>query len=285
MSIYDSTTLEIGDGGTSGLIGTGDVEMGINSNNPGNFARLTFNRSDAYTVANDLSGFGTLTITGDGAATFTGDSTFENPGTNATYGNEADGSEDIAVVVTSGSTFLMDGTHVAPSGDYVIESGATLGGSGLIDLGGIGSISLAAGSFLAPGSLNTPGTLNIDAVVDFIVLDGSSEALVFRLGSASDQIVFGNAASILGELNFGDFNFITGMGFGAGTYDLFVFDDVFNNGLFLGSDTTGTLNGFASELNLDANTLSLTVIPEPATVGAILGALVLGLAFWRRKRA
>ena len=50
-------TLQVGSGGTSGTLGTGDVT---------NNASLVFDRSDALTVANKISGTGTLTKTGAG---------------------------------------------------------------------------------------------------------------------------------------------------------------------------------------------------------------------------
>jgi len=269
----ERVTLQIGEGGSTGLIGSSAVVLGGQSNAPA----VIFDRTGSYTVENAFSnsasdGGGTITFQGGGTATLTGTSTW-TPHGDATN----------ALVVANGTTVLIDGSHTAPSGNYVIQSGATLGGSGSIDLGGIGSISITAGSFLAPGSLNSAGTLNIDAILDLSLLNGDSSNLIFRLGSVSDQIVFGNNASILGELNFGDFDFVAGAGFGGGTYDLFVFDDVFNNALFLGNTTTGTINGLEAELFLNGSSLSLTVIPEPATVAAILGAMTLGLVMWRRR--
>jgi len=295
VSVYASTTLQIGDGGTGGLIGTGTVELAVNSNQPNNFARLNLNRSDSYEVENAITGFGILTIDGGGVATLTGASTFANPGTSFDYANEAEAEKDRAVIVTSGSTLRVDGSHVfvpnpidpnSPKAPYVIQSGATLGGSGTIDTNGY-TIDLVGGSFLSPGSENAPGTLTLNATLSLTELDGNSGSLIFRLGSVSDQLTFGDTSGVVGEVNFGDFDFVTGAGFGGGTYDLFVFGDMdpsFNN-LLLGSTTTGTINGFEAELFLNSNTLSLTVVPEPATVATILGALALvGVAFWRRRQ-
>jgi len=262
-------TLQIGEGGGTGLIGTAPVVLGGST-----AARaVSFNRTGSYTVENAFSnaatnGGSTLTFEGGGTASLTGTSTWT-----------PHGSATNALVVANGTTVLIDGSHTAAAGGYLIQAGATLGGSGSIALAGI--IDLASGAFLRPGSENAPGTLNLDATLNLVQLQSNSGNLIFRLGSASDQLV--NDYTILyNTFNFGDFEFIAGSGFGAGTYDLMV-------GTFLGdglgTTTTGTINGLEAELVFNGSTLSVTVIPEPATVAALLGALALGLAFWRRTRA
>ena len=60
-------TLEIGDGGTSGTLGTGVVT---------NNAALRFNRSDLLTVANSISGTGSVTQFGSGTTILTGTNTY-----------------------------------------------------------------------------------------------------------------------------------------------------------------------------------------------------------------
>ncbi len=60
-------TLQVGAGGAAGSLGTGNVVDN---------AALTFNRSDNITVANIISGTGTLTQAGTGTTTLTGANTY-----------------------------------------------------------------------------------------------------------------------------------------------------------------------------------------------------------------
>lgn len=261
---FNRPRLLVGTGGATGLIGTGEVQLGDHS-------ELRFNRTGTYTVENLLTGTGNFFVEGGGTATLDQANTYA--GTTSVTGN---------------STLIVEGSH-SGGGSYTIAGGSTLGGSGSIGVGD-NSITLASGSFLAPGGLATPGTLNISMTASgtmdlSAIAEFGTDNFIFRLGSASDSV-----AVTGGTVNFGfdflgwdDFDFILGSGFGPGTYTLFSS----NGGLFGGLDadaTEGVLNGFDSFLTLDANALTLTVIPEPATVAGILGALALGLALWRRKR-
>jgi autotransporter-associated beta strand protein len=60
-------TLQVGNGGTTGTLGTGNVV---------NNATLAFNRTDATTVANTISGTGALTQAGAGTLTLSGANTY-----------------------------------------------------------------------------------------------------------------------------------------------------------------------------------------------------------------
>ncbi len=62
-TVISSGTLQIGAGGTTGRLGTGDVA---------NNAVLEFNRSDAFTVGNNISGTGDVVINGSSTLTATG---------------------------------------------------------------------------------------------------------------------------------------------------------------------------------------------------------------------
>lgn len=86
-------------------------------------------------------------------------------------------------------------------------------------------------------------------------------------------------------LIFDDFDFSIAAGFTGGEYILFENVDSYAGDVLTAGQTTGFINGFEAELFLDGNNLMLTVIPEPGTVAAILGALALGLAGWRRRQS
>ena len=102
-------TLQIGTGGNSGSLGTGNVT---------NNAALVFNRSDTYTVSNAIGGSGTVTVTGGGTAVFTNTKTYG--GTTTVNG----GILQLNVGNTSGT--------LAGDGAIVINNGGTLS-SGAID--------------------------------------------------------------------------------------------------------------------------------------------------------
>jgi len=255
----DGGGIQIGAGGASGQLGSATIELASG-------ASLIFNRSDTFTVANEVSGAGGLIARGGdaeltGTLSFTGNSTVEDGATlriNTTY--------------DEGSTFN-------------VQSGGTFGGTGTIGGTETPTIELAAGAFLSPGGATAPGTLTLDTsttTLDLTNIEGTGlGALIFRLGSVSDS-VDGGQILFTNQLGFTDFTFTTVAGFGQGTYILF--DNMFTTGSLDDDNLTGMVGGLESTLSLNGSTLSLTVIPEPGTVAAIFGVLALGLAFWRRRQ-
>ncbi|WP_312857865.1 autotransporter-associated beta strand repeat-containing protein [Mesorhizobium zhangyense] len=128
-------TLEVGDGTTSGTLGSGDVNNG---------GTLAFNRSDIVTVDNEITGTGKLNQTGTGTTVLTGDSTYTG-----------------ATTVSAG-TLLVNGS-IASSSGITVDAGATIGGSGTL-------ASTIVNGTLAAG--NSPGTLTVDG--DLVLNSGST---------------------------------------------------------------------------------------------------------------
>lgn len=249
--------LQIGSGGTSGTLGTGTVT---------NNATLAYDRSDAVTVANNITGTGNLSQQGDGTLTLSG--------TNSLGG---------VVTALSGTLSITGQTTF---GSMNIANGATLGGNGTLTSAG-GDVILASGSHLAPGT--SPGVLTVDLTggtfdISGAVTPAASAALVFELGNPdSDGVLLNNTFLNIGNgvLGFDDFVFSAAAGFGEGTYVLFngtspITGSLAGNlsgavaGSYLG--TLGTADG--------GNDLVLTVVPEPGS--AVL--LVSGLALITRRR-
>ena len=114
-------TLQIGNGGTSGQLGTGAVF---------NSGSLVFMRSDAITVANPISGTGSLTQAGTGVLTLRGAKTY----TGQTF-------------VNAGALFL-DGSL---AGSVSVAAPALLGGAGLI------AGTLTVNGTVMVGPIDTPG--------------------------------------------------------------------------------------------------------------------------------
>jgi len=95
------------------------------------------------------------------------------------------------------------------SGTVTVNSGATLGGNGIIG----GQVSLTAGATLAPGS-NGFGTLTI---TNSLGLNNGS-TLDFQLGAGGSQVAVTGDLTLAGTLNLN-----ATAGFGPGTYPLFTY--------------------------------------------------------------
>lgn len=156
------STLQVGDGGTAGTLGSGTVTNNV---------ALIFNRSDAYTVANPISGTGTVSITGGGTLTLLGNHTY----TGAT--------------ALSGAKLFVNGT--LGNTTVTVNFGSVLGGTGTL----AGAVSVF-GDF-APGA-NGIGTLTVNNAV---TLSGGS---TFELNTASspahDRLVASGALNVAGSL-------------------------------------------------------------------------------------
>ncbi|MBN8456907.1 MAG: autotransporter-associated beta strand repeat-containing protein [Verrucomicrobia bacterium] len=240
--------LQIGNGGTSGTLGAGNVT---------NDGILTFNRSDASSYGGDISGVGTLVKQGAGSLTLGGDSTYTGTTT-----------------VSAGFLYVngsLGNTAVS------IADGATLGGSGSIS-GGV--TAAAAGSHIAPG--NSPDTLSVGT------LDLSNGAVMdFELGSVSDLIaVAGGLAASAGVIDF-RFADSGGFANGV-TYNLITFASssgldysdltasVVPDGYML--DTDFGTGGW----QINSDSLQVRFVPEPSSAWLVLGGS-LGLALRRRR--
>ncbi|HEY7088607.1 MAG TPA: PEP-CTERM sorting domain-containing protein, partial [Tepidisphaeraceae bacterium] len=97
-------------------------------------------------------------------------------------------------VTVSNGALLINGTHTGGANFYVVNSGATLGGTGVINLT---TGQVVVNGKLAPGA--SPGTLDIDNILNF----GNNSNLVVELGGNTpgdgsglyDQVNMTDAAS------------------------------------------------------------------------------------------
>ena len=143
-------TLQVGNGGTSGTTGSGNV---INN------ATLAFNRSDLLTVTNNVSGSGVVNQTGSGTTVLKGASTYTGQTT-----------------VSAGSLLVNNayaGTDSATGTNTVqVNANATLGGTGRI----AGSVNLAANATLAPGgnaATIDAGTTGLSTEIGTVLIGGN----------------------------------------------------------------------------------------------------------------
>lgn len=160
-------TLEIGAGGTVGSLASGSAII--------NNSVLSFNRSDAATVANTISGNGLITQAGTGTLTLSG--------TNTNFAG--------AVAVNAGSTLKLTntaalgstntaGTTVASGGVLQIDTGATPS-NGTLTLAGTGISGGGALVGVATGNNRWAG--NITLAADTTVTNNGSGGLA--LGTTS----------------------------------------------------------------------------------------------------
>jgi autotransporter-associated beta strand protein len=185
---YSGTTtvsagaLNIGNGGTTGTLGTGAVVDN---------ATLAINRSNAYTLANNISGNGNLTQAGAGTTTFTGTDTRTAGTTNVNAGVFQLGATS---ALSSSSSLTLAGGTFATNGFSDVVNGLYLNASSAIDYGGLAGI-LTVGT-----GTRTAGTLTINN------WNGN------LIGGGTDQLLVANATA----LNAAYLSNITFNGYAAG---------------------------------------------------------------------
>ncbi len=155
-TVISNGTLQVGDGGTSGAIGTGQVF---------NAGSLVFNRTNSLTVANVITGTGSLTHAGGGTLTLTGTNTYsggtwvENTGTLVIKNSHALGSGDLNLL---NGTLRSDPMVIYVGGNYVQGSNATF----QVAIAGTGTLAgIGTNEF---DQLNIAGTATLDGTLHVV---------------------------------------------------------------------------------------------------------------------
>ncbi|MCL4204010.1 MAG: autotransporter-associated beta strand repeat-containing protein, partial [Pirellulaceae bacterium] len=167
--------IQVGNGGTSGDLGGGVINNG---------ASLIFNRSNDSTVGNTIAGNGTMTKTGAGTLTLTGDNSYSGGTTIAGGSVQANHNSALgtgSVTLASGAKRLMLGSGVSLNNDIAIQSGVNPDA-------GWGAISAITGGVLS-------GSITIDAPTDsgghFRGGDGTNRLdITGPITSAATRVVF-----------------------------------------------------------------------------------------------
>ncbi|MCP1489941.1 autotransporter-associated beta strand protein [Pseudomonas fluorescens] len=192
-------TLQLGAGGTTGSLGTGDVL---------NNATLIINRSNTYTYGGVIAGTGTVQQVGSGTTVLSGSNTYSGTTT------------------VTGGTLLINGNQAGAQGLTTVATGATLGGKGTVG----GNLVLASGATLTPGdALASVGALTING--DLTINNGVN--LAYQLGAANvvggpmnDLVSVGGDLTLSGQLNV---TVPTGGTFDVGVYRLFNYGGVLHD--------------------------------------------------------
>lgn len=261
------------------------------------------------TIGEDASTTGsgvtlTLAVTGNGG------------GTHAYAGAITDGTGDDSVAfrmagngtqILSGANTYRGGTVVESGvllvrnatgsgvgvGSVVVVSGAVFGGDGIVALGGANSVTIESGGVIAAGETGAPLRIDGAGTTGSLLVMQEGARFSFDLGGGAGSMVdfwnYTDATDLVFNDTVVDFSGVTD----AGDYTLFRFysdagsttvSASFLGGLVLGS---GLEQFETAYLTYGPEGVTLTVghaIPEPATIGALLGVAGLLFAGGRRRR-
>jgi autotransporter-associated beta strand protein len=259
--------LQIGDGGTSGSVGSGGIALSGSGN-------LAFNRADSVTVANSIGGgggtlsqigSGTLILTG-GGATYGG--TVISNGTLQVGDGGANGSIGAGAITNNSVLAINSSTNIAFANNQAIT------GTGVLIQMGTGTTTLVANNTTySGGTLISRGTLQVGSGANFAT-DGSlgtgnvtnNATLAFNRGLAGDTVfnnisgtgalrMFGSTAS----LTLAGSNSYSGLTTIDSGYTLQIGTGGANGTLGTGSvSNAGTLSFNRSDLYTVANAISGT---------------------------
>ena len=266
-------TLQIGVGGTSGVLGASTLT---------NNGTLMFNRSNASTYSGVLSGSGAVTKQAAGLLTLAGANSYSglttiSAGTLALSGTGRIGTGGLNLG-TTGSPGVFDLLGLT-AGTYSLPSSASLAGVGT--LSGNGKSLAVLGSFL-PG--NSPGTVMLGS--GFMLDLSSSSTSVFEITSpaftaGTFDLVNGDGSVVYGGiLNLA----FSGGSYADGTDVLQLFANTGGrSGNFSAVNATGLAAGQSATFN--PTTGFITVVPEPSTCASLLTGLACGgYSLLRRRR-
>jgi fibronectin-binding autotransporter adhesin len=187
--IDTGSVLQIGDGGTSGTLGTGGVS---------NDGHLAFDRSDIATVSNDILGSGLLIQGGTGTTILTGTNVYSggttivqgtlqvgNGGTAGTLGTGL--IDNSGALVFNRSDFLAISDDITGSGSLTKLGGGTLRLTGANDYTGTTSI-LAGVLLIDADALGDSATVEIDNGATLAMLGDSSQSHDMTILSGGGRI-------------------------------------------------------------------------------------------------
>jgi autotransporter-associated beta strand protein len=223
-------TLTVGGGGTAGQLGSGAVSIATGSS-------LTFNRSDATTVGNAISGAGSVAVTGGGTMAFNNQKTYSGGTTigagilDLTGGGGASGTIRGTATVNTGGTLRLS------TGD---ATGYDTGASSLTTInlnGGTLNLNTAANQTLGGAVINMTGG-SITGVANSNLDFFNTTSALNVLSSATTSTISG--AKINLRQNGG---VVFNVADGASATDLLVSSVISNSAGFTGNNLKKTGDG------------------------------------------
>lgn len=228
-TISSNATVQVGNGGTSGALGSGAV---LNS------GALVFNRSDSLTVSNIINGTGNLTNAGSGTTILAGNNTYSgvtviNSGTLQVGNGGSTGSigtnqvinngvlafnrtNDLTVanrISGSGSLTHMGSGALTLAGTNTYSGGTTVNGGGVLQV--LNSAALGSGDFnLTDGVLLVAPNVSTGLVINIggNYVQGADGKLELSVGGSNlasnqfDQLKIAGSATLDGTLHVNTFN-------------------------------------------------------------------------------
>ncbi len=276
QTLISAGTLQVGNGGATGILGSGIV-----SNN----SLLAFNRSNDMTVGNLIEGTGAVEQRGSGRTILTNVNTYTGM-THVMAGVlELSGvaaiSNSTTLQIDAGASMVVTGL----TSTMHLVSGQTLQGVGTFECGLITDSGSLVRPGTSPGALTVNGNWQMDALSTYTVeLNGLSQ------GAQYDALIFGTGYTL--TLNNPELSVL--LGFAPAVGNVFQIVDGLHTGTFNGRpdefEFDLAYSGTNYTVRIDYNLISggdatdditLTVIPEPLT-GGLLG--LMGLAGWLLRR-
>jgi fibronectin-binding autotransporter adhesin len=186
-------TLQIGNGGANGSLGSGTVAV---------FTTLDFDLGGTATVNNLIGGVGGLTQSGTGSVTLTASNTYTGP-TNVTAGTLQIGNGGSGEYLASATVNVSSGAALVFNESDAQVYGGVISGSGSVTQTGAGSVTLTGFNTYTGPTYVTAGTLQIgnggsgESLASPSVAVASGAYLVFN---ESDAPTFSGAISGSGSL-------------------------------------------------------------------------------------
>ncbi len=206
-TFINSGTLQVGNGGTIGAVGSGAI---INNNN------LTYNRSDIVTLASVMTGTGSFTQAGSGTVILTGDNLNSGGTTIASgtlqLGNGGSTGSVVGNIVDNGALVFNTSNNFTHNSVISGSGSVTQAGTGVITLNGNntfdGALNINSGSLVitnanAMGSTLGSTTLNNGATLTIAGVTIGSEGLTLNGGTfgGSGTAAFGGAITLNADVD------------------------------------------------------------------------------------
>ena len=190
-TIVTAGILEIGSGGTAGRLGAGAVVDN---------AELTFNRSDAVTVANAISGSGHITFAGSGNTIIT---------TNNSYSGGTTISQGTVTVGNSSTTGSLGTGAIVDNGEltFSVNSSTTIAnaisGTGHVTFGSNSGVTITGNDSYSGGTAITTGAILVgnNGTTGWITGDVSTASGTGINFDRADNVTFNGHISGQGYLN------------------------------------------------------------------------------------
>ncbi len=270
-------TLQLGIGGTTGMVGSGDIALSAG-------AILATQRSDALTISNAITGAGAVRIQNgtNGSTILTSNANTYSGGTWVSSGslvfNNTSGSAtgSGSVAVAAGASLIGSG-RLAPAVDQSIDL------CGILSIGQINTVAADA-DILTSGD----GTLRINGagVLEFDLISGAGAGDNSALLSSADRLLIGGSLTLETGSTLRVRNSTSMTTWLAGdTWQLFDWTTLTGNaiGTFTNYELPTLDGGFLWDITAlyTAGTISISVVPEPTRTTLLT---VAGLTLLLRRR-